>query len=384
MSKEWSPLTRVIVISICLLLTGLFIYLIRPLIGPLIVAALVAYVLNLTVKWLKSRTQLQHTWAVSIVYILFLALFIATPGILVPVLIGQFRTLSRELSVIEAQIEAYLTTPVVLLDRIIYPEQLWAYFLGVATESLTPATEDAVQVLEATSISLVWILIILVCIYYLMLDWPGLRDWLIGLVPKQEQTDMYRLLDEINVIWQAYLQGTLVLMLIMGIVFTVVGLALGLPGAVAIGIVTGLLSMIPELGPALAGILAVLVALFEGSNFLPISNFWFAVLVGAIYLVVMQIKSLWLRPLVMGRFMHMNTGLVFVAIIGAAVLHGILAALIILPILATVGVIGRYIRARLFNESPWPEEEIPAITRVAEPSDLTLAASPLSGVEGSE
>jgi predicted PurR-regulated permease PerM len=142
--------------------------------------------------------------------------------------------------------------------------------------------------------------------------------------------------------------------------------------------------MIPELGPALAGILAVLVALFEGSNFLPISNFWFAVLVGAIYLVVMQIKSLWLRPLVMGRFMHMNTGLVFVAIIGAAVLHGILAALIILPILATVGVIGRYIRARLFNESPWPEEEIPAITRVAEPSDLTLAASPLSGVEGSE
>ena len=384
MSKEWSPLTRVIVISICLLLTGLFIYLIRPLIGPLIVAALVAYVLNLTVKWLKSRTQLQHTWAVSIVYILFLALFIATPGILVPVLIGQFRTLSRELSVIEAQIEAYLTTPVVLLDRIIYPEQLWAYFLGVATESLTPATEDAVQVLEATSISLVWILIILVCIYYLMLGWPGLRDWLIGLVPKQEQTDMYRLLDEINVIWQAYLQGTLVLMLIMGIVFTVVGLALGLPGAVAIGIVTGLLSMIPELGPALAGILAVLVALFEGSNFLPISNFWFAVLVGAIYLVVMQIKSLWLRPLVMGRFMHMNTGLVFVAIIGAAVLHGILAALIILPILATVGVIGRYIRARLFNESPWPEEEIPAITRVAEPSDLTLAASPLSGVEGSE
>ena len=384
MSKEWSPLTRVIVISICLLLTGLFIYLIRPLIGPLIVAALVAYVLNLTVKWLKSRTQLQHTWAVSIVYILFLALFIATPGILVPVLIGQFRTLSRELSVIEAQIEAYLTTPVVLLDRIIYPEQLWAYFLGVATESLTPATEDAVQVLEATSISLVWILIILVCIYYLMLDWPGLRDWLIGLVPKQEQTDMYRLLDEINVIWQAYLQGTLVLMLIMGIVFTVVGLALGLPGAVAIGIVTGLLSMIPELGPALAGILAVLVALFEGSNFLPISNFWFAVLVGAIYLVVMQIKSLWLRPLVMGRFMHMNTGLVFVAIIGAAVLHGILAALIILPILATVGLIGRYIRARLFNESPWPQEEVLAMTHPAEPSDLNLATSPLSSAEGSE
>jgi predicted PurR-regulated permease PerM len=156
-------------------------------------------------------------------------------------------------------------------------------------------------------------------------------------------------------------------MLIMAVVFIIIGLAIGLPGAVALGLLTGLLSMVPELGPAVAGVLSVLVALFEGSNYLPISNFWFAVLVGIIYLVVMQIKSLWLRPVVMGRFMHMNTGLVFVAIIGAAILQGVLAALIILPILATVGIIGYYVRCKLLNLEPWPDSEaVPATATIVE------------------
>ena len=128
--------------------------------------------------------------------------------------------------------------------------------------------------------------------------------------------------------------------------------------------------MVPEVGPFASGILAVLVALFEGSNFLPIPNFWFAVIVASIYMIVMQVKSIWLRPKVMGRFMHMNTGLVFLAIIAAVILEGVLGALIVLPILASVGVIGRYVRARMLNLDPWgPESAImpPHVPVKAEP-----------------
>jgi hypothetical protein len=57
----------------------------------------------------------------------------------------------------------------------------------------------------------------------------------------------------------------------------------------------------------------------------------------------------------------MNTGLVFLAIIGAAMLGGILAALIILPIIASIGVIGSYIRARLLDLEPWPEVDLAEI-----------------------
>jgi predicted PurR-regulated permease PerM len=186
------------------------------------------------------------------------------------------------------------------------------------------------------------------------MDWQGLRDWLVNILPESGREDARRLIVEVDHIWRAYMQGTLALMLIMGILFIIIGLAIGLPGAVAIGLITGFLSMIPELGPWISGIIAVAIAYFAGSNHLPISNFWFAVLVAGIYLVITQVKSIWLRPQVMGRYMRMNTGVVFLAILAAAMLQGILAALVILPILATVGLLGRYVRARLLHLEPWP------------------------------
>jgi hypothetical protein len=69
----------------------------------------------------------------------------------------------------------------------------------------------------------------------------------------------------------------------------------------------------------------------------------------------MQVKAIWLRPRIMGRFLHMNEGLIFVAIIGAVVLWGILGGLIIVPALATLGAVGRYVRFRLMGLSPWPD-----------------------------
>ena len=93
-----------------------------------------------------------------------------------------------------------------------------------------------------------------------------------------------------------------------------------------------------------------------------------------IYFVLIQIKSIWLRPRIMGYFLSMNEGLIFVAIIGAVVLWGILGALIIVPLLATMGAIGHYVRCRLLNLDPWPEDVTYATSPPADlPSDEELA-----------
>lgn len=353
MKSTWTPTTKIVVVSVFLILLGLFIYAIRPLIGPIVVAALLAYTLYPLVDRLENRPRIGHRGAVLLVYFPFLILLFATPGTFVPLLARQIRTLASEVTLVFRVIEEWLAEPVIFMGQTISQEQL-ADFVSSATESFTPAAEDAIQVLEATSTSLLWLIVILVTTYYLLADWNGLRRWFINIFPTSEQIDLVQLLHEMDVTWRAYLRGTLMLMFIMGIFFIIVGLAIGLPGAVALGLLTGLLSMIPELGPTIAGILASLVAFLEGSNYLPLSNFWFALLVAGIYIVVMQVKSLWLRPLVMGRFMHMNTGLVFVAIIGAALISGVLAALLILPVIASAGQIGHYVRCKLLDIEPYP------------------------------
>lgn len=360
MRSSWTSTTRVVIITVLLILTGLFVNAIRPLISPMIIAALFAYTLYPLVARLETRPRITYKWAVSLVYFPFIGILIATLGTLAPMLVGQIRTLTDETLLVFNLLEARLEEPVTILGQTLSQEQL-ADFFRSASESFTPAAEDAIQALEATSTSLLWFIVILITIYFMLSDWQGLRDWFVGIFPDSEQSDLTRLLREVNAIWRGYLRGTLALMFIMGIFFIIVGLVVGLPGAVALGLLTGLLSIIPELGPTIAGVLSALVAFFEGSSYLPLSNFWFAVLVAGIYLVAMQVKSLWLRPLVMGRFMHMNTGLVFVSIIGAALIWGVLAALIILPVLASAGKIGRYIRAKLLDEDPWVKNKPQAI-----------------------
>jgi len=355
--QGWSTPTRVVVVAVCLIVIGLLLYRAQPLIAPLVLAGLLAYVLNLVVRFLKNKTNLKRKWAVNIVYFVFIAILIATPSTLIPVSINQVEELSSELDEIAQLFESLIETPVVVFGRLIPLAELWAEVTSVFTD-FDLAVGSTISVLETTTASLLGLAIIIVVTYYLMIDWEGLEGWIANLLPESGRPDFRRLVSEIDTVWQAYLQGTLALMIIMAIVFIIIGLIIGLPGAVAIGILTGILSMIPEIGPWIAGVIAVSVALILGSEHLPISNFWFAVLVAGIYFVLTQVKGIWVRPQVMKRFMRLNTGLVFLAILGAAMLSGILAALLILPIIASIGVIGRYIRARLLDLEPWPEEEL--------------------------
>jgi predicted PurR-regulated permease PerM len=356
MTRDWSTTTRVVVVVVTILLAAVFLYAFRQMIKPLIVAGVLAYGLNLLVKPLRDKTELSHKAAVNLVYLFFLLVIIATPGTLIPLTVSQAEALSAEIRVLQENFQAFLVSPLIILGRTINLNEVLANFIAFNSEVFSPNPERALNVIETTSISLVWLLVIFVTTYYLLMDSGGLMTWLVNLAPESGRTDIRRLMTEIDNIWHAYIRGTLALMIIMAIVFIIVGLVIGLPGAVAIGLFTGLLSMVPEIGPLIAGILAVLVALVEGSTYLPIPNFWFAALVAGIYLVIMQIKSIWLRPHVMGRFMHMNTGLVFLAIIAAVVLEGILGALLVLPLMASVGIIGRYVRARMLNIEPWSPE----------------------------
>lgn len=289
--RQWSMTTRAVVIIVCLVLVSLFAYEIRPLITPLILAGLLAYTLNLAVRFLTRRTPLSRKWAVNLVYFLLVAIIIATPSTLVPVVVSQWQTLSTQLQAAGQQLQEFIDEPLLVAGREFPLDQLFSDFTAMTTD-VSRAFAGALVVVETTSLNLIRLVIIIVVGYYLLMDWHGLKRWLLGILPEVERDDASRLLGEIDRVWRAYMQGTLALMLIMAVVFIIIGVAIGLPGAIAVGIITGFLSMIPEVGPWIAGAIAVLIAYIAGSNHLPISNLWFAVLVAGIYLVITQVKSI--------------------------------------------------------------------------------------------
>jgi predicted PurR-regulated permease PerM len=206
---------------------------------------------------------------------------------------------------------------------------------------------------QVASTNLGWFLISIVSVYYFLLDSEKLRAWAFRAVPNAYQRDAQRLYDRIAAVWEAYFRGQIVLMAFVGMLTGVSMTGVGLPGASLIGLLAGIFDIIPSVGPALVALIATIVAFFEGSQYLGIENLWFAVLVLGVFLIIQGLENVWLRPRVMGARLHMHPALIFIGVIGALALSGVLAALLVVPAMSTVGILGHYLLRRILAQDPW-------------------------------
>jgi predicted PurR-regulated permease PerM len=271
------------------------------------------------------------------------------PVTLLPIFADEAQIIIEDILNLANQLRQILASPIRLGGFVFHLEEFGRGIFDAQNAVLSPIPEQVLQLLETTSVGVLWFLVILVSVHLFLSQWPVMRDWLINLAPPAYRPEMQELYERIKRVWLAYLRGQIVLMLIVGVVFTIAWLILGIPGALVLGLVAGLFTLVPDVGPFLAMVLAAGVALLEGSTWIPLSNFWVAGIVILVYLVLINLKNFFLRPYIMGRSVHMNEALVFVAIIVATILQGILGALLVVPVLATVVVIGGYIQRRVLG-----------------------------------
>jgi len=356
MSQEWSPRFRYFMLAVLVIsLIGLVWY-VHEAIAPLVISLLLAYILDPMIEFLENRGRIKQKIAVSIVFFSALGLLIAIPAALFPVLLSQVEGLIRNLEDILNQVKTLTAEPIVFMNWEIYLSSLIPDTTSLFASGITSVSENAILVIEAISTNVLWVLVSLISTYYVLMEWPKPWHWILHGLPAGFQPDAERLYQEIKGVWRGYLRGNLTLMFVVGVVFSIAWLILGVPGALILGLTAGLLTIIPDLGPAIAAGLAIIVALFEGSTWMPVNQIWFGVIVFLVYMALINIKNIWLRPRIFGRAVHMHDGIVFVAIIVAVVVQGILGALIVVPVLASGAILARYVYHRVINVPPWSEE----------------------------
>lgn len=357
MNKNWSPRARYLVLIMLIIFFIFAAWYIRPLFQPLIIAGLFAYVLNPVVDFLEEKTRMRHKVAVNLVYFLALAFILAIPATVVPILVGEVQGILSDLTGLPAYIQTLLAEPLVVGGFILSLSEFAPDLTEPLTRLVEWVPENTIKLIESTSRNIAWFLVIIITAYHFLNDWDELRDWIFRLPPEPFQEDIRRLYTQIANIWSIYLRGQIVLIVILAVVYALAWSAIGLPGAFLLGALAGLLNIIPELGPFIAAALAVAVALVEGSSYLAISNTWFAVLALGVYLVLNYAKNIWLLPKMFGRSLKLHDGVIFVAIIAAIIIQGILGVLIVVPLLASLIVVGKYLRCRIFGLPPFPEDD---------------------------
>ncbi len=354
----WSLSARYVVgVIVLAAFIALLIYA-RQAVKMLVIAGFVSYLISPAVTLLTQNTKLSRRIAVNIVYFSALIVMVGIPAAFTPIFFDEIKIVVSDLLDLSREIGDLLSMPVQFGNTVFHFKQVGESFAHLQQSILTPLPEEALALLESTSISTLWLLVILVSAHLFMSEWPLMRDWMIGLAPKPYQYEMRELYRRLREVWMAYLRGQIVLMLVVGTVFTIAWAIIGIPGALVLGAIAGLFTLIPDVGPFLAVALAFGVALLEGSNWIPLSNFWVAGIVVATYLVLINLKNFFLRPIIMGRSLRMNEALIFIAILIATILEGIMGALLIVPLMASVAVIAEYLRRRILGLPPFEVDEV--------------------------
>ena len=258
--------------------------------------------------------------------------------------------------VVLEQLETTLSQPIIILGTELQPQTL---IDNIPIDGSALVRPDIIwEWLRSASTNLTWILVIIISTFYLLQDWPRLREWLIGLGPDAYQSDFRRVYDEVRTVWQRYLRGQLRLSFLIGFLTTLILAAIGMPGAVVFGILAAIFDVILTVGPVIVAAAAAVVALIAGSTYIPISHLWFMLIVIGVFALIQAAENVWIRPRIMGSSLNMHPGVVFVGIIGALSLAGIFAALIVVPVLGSTAVIAHYIHAKIMDIPPWPDVQI--------------------------
>jgi predicted PurR-regulated permease PerM len=353
---QWSLTFRYVVGTVFFAALIALIFYAHDAVRNLAIAAFIAYLINPAVVYLSTSTRMSRTAAVNTVYFSALILLVGVPATLAPIFYDEVQIVIQDILNLSNQLRQILSRPVHVGGLVFHLEEWGQSLFQVQNAFLTPLPEEALKLLETTSVGVLWFLVILVSVHLFLSQWPNIRNGLISLAPSPYRAELRELYRRIRRVWMAYLRGQIVLMVIVGVVFTITWTILGIPGALVLGVIAGLFTLVPDVGPFLAAVLAAGVALLEGSTWIPLSNFWVAGLVVAVYLVLINLKNFLLRPYIMGRSVHMNEALVFVIIMIATILEGILGALLVVPLAASAVVIAGYIQRRVLGLPPFEDD----------------------------
>ncbi|MDH3924259.1 MAG: AI-2E family transporter, partial [Xanthomonadales bacterium] len=149
---------------------------------------------------------------------------------------------------------------------------------------------------------------------------------------------------EIEQVLGAFIRGQLMVMLALGLIYTVGLWALGLDLALIIGMGAGLLSIVPYLGTIVGVIAALVAAFFQFQDVLH------PVLVLAVFATGQALEGMVLTPKLVGDQVGLHPVAVIFAVLAGGQLFGFLGVLLALPAASALNVLVGYMHQK-YQES---------------------------------
>ncbi len=324
-----------------------------PVILPLAVAGILAYLLDPLVDLFERRMARQ--WAISLVFfiaVLFVAGLVAT---VVPQLIAEAKALTEQ-----------FTIPT---NRAAWQERFWNWFSNNAltvraqkvwaselgqkwTADISKQIQDWLATIVPTMSAWLWsqatrvaswfglivgmALVPVYCFYFLLEEEGIKRSWTDYLPVKESKIkdEIVFVLSSINNYLILFFRGQVLVALCDGVLLTIGFVAIGLDYALILGFAAGILTIVPFLGVVISLVPALIIAVIQFGDWLH------PILVLGIFGLVQLLEGLVISPKIMGDRVGLHPLTIIIAVmVGTTLMGGIIGGILAIPLTAALRVL---------------------------------------------
>lgn len=314
---------------IIVLITLVCAVVLRPVMAPLVLSFILYSQLEpLTNKLLKHG--MPESTAISVILFGLIALIVLCVVLLFPMLFDQFSSLQERLPIIWAELTRIAYNAVDMANQKLHLNldlnNLIAKFYKNAEEWGTSTVISSAGF--AIDLAVV-ILLIPIVTFFLMRDYSGMRNRMLGWLPNRSFElgclIYYRVTEQL----QKYIRGVLVQSGIVALICCVGFYIMDVEMAITFGLMAGLFNLIPYVGPVLAIVPPALMMLGAGADI------WSVAGVAGVVLIAQLFDNLVTVPVFIANTVGLHSLVVLLGVIVFGYFFGFIGMLIAIPVLAT-------------------------------------------------
>lgn len=177
------------------------------------------------------------------------------------------------------------------------------------------------------------LMLVFIYVFFFLLYRDKLEKAFLKMVPGDQKDTASEIIEKSVKVAKSYLSGKFLLILFLGIFYSVGMLLLGVKYAIFAGIIAAILSLVPYFGNLIGGAISVLFAFVSGGSVFII----FAVI--GIFVVAQFIESYLLEPYIVGKQVELNPIVIIIMVILGEAVWGVTGMVISIPLTGILKVV---------------------------------------------
>lgn len=301
---------KTIIFTVIFLLSLWVLFQIKDILFLIFIAFILMTALRPLVDWL-AWARIPRVLVILVIYGVVFGFFGVSFAGTIPTLVIQSTRFAQELPTFLEKVLPY-----------------WNIDARSISQQIAPISENIVKLTVGIFSNLLTTLTVLVFTFYFLLERRKLEGVLAQTMGEDAADRIVSTLKEVELRLGAWVNGQIVLMILIGVAVYVGLTVLHVEFALPLAIIAGVLEIVPMIGPIVSAVPAILVALTV-SPFLALS-------VGALYFIVQQIENNIFVPLVLKKSVGLSPIVTIFALMVGGRLAGVVGAILSVPVVLVI------------------------------------------------